>query len=539
MFRHKLIAMLIFFDFLKAVMILVFSAITYMTKRNIYHSATVTGLGWLTVFSIEGADVIIMSFAIHMELLVFNTTLKEIGKKILHFLHLDKYTAMLPSPRLRFFKQHNASSRHNEGGLYESRHTVIALSLLFPILLSSVSFCVPHTYQGFIYMPFFRVWSGPWWFSWVFRHVVSIGIMIIYFTIYITVWIQFWKVSKMLKRIPEFMLPGVEETMEGEEGNDKSRSSVDERTRRRRGRRCRREYDDESDRDDVFKKIFSSLIWYNFYEFVGEWIVLPIQQIVRRDSSWTRDEEEGASSNGDGSGDGYEDADAADQLDEKIKISREIQNLLYEETMEKFKVRKSQIMKQMRMIFIYPISFFLLWLFPIINHYQIIVRGYETMWTTIPSAIFQTLNCTIDTLVFLIREKPWELNASGGSDEDIVIDLRKSSYENFGWRYYVSFLPGYGHYNLDKMKSHGMSRDVSMGMVNVNYYDSNGSRYGGGSGDEEIDEDTSSMDLKDFLNAKPGNGYNHNGYTQNNDVSLHEDQELSLMDFLKLGPPNS
>lgn len=86
------------------------------------------------------------------------------------------------------------------------------------------------------------------------------------------------------------------------------------------------------------------------------------------------------------------------------EISKQIQNLLYEEAMERFTFRKSQIMRQMKVIFIYPLSYIILWLLPFINHYQVIRTGSETLWSTAPSAIFQPLNCFIDVLVFLIRE---------------------------------------------------------------------------------------------------------------------------------------
>ncbi|ODV83103.1 hypothetical protein CANARDRAFT_191146, partial [[Candida] arabinofermentans NRRL YB-2248] len=102
----------------------------------------------------------------------------------------------------------------------------------------------------------------------------------------------------------------------------------------------------------------------------------------------------------------------------------------------------------MKVIFIYPLSYIFLWLFPFISQCYQLRNGhgndkeFNNLWSSCTSAYFQAFNCTIDTIVFLYREQPWKLTS-------LKIDP-EFEYNYSKWRLYLSFLPGY---QLGKKKS--------------------------------------------------------------------------------------
>ena len=71
-------------------------------------------------------------------------------------------------------------------------------------------------------------------------------------------------------------------------------------------------------------------------------------------------------------------------------------------------VRHRTIKKQLRYMFIYPLVYLLMWMFPFINHcygYTNIQAPFELNSLTVASV---TLQCAADCIVFNFREKPWK-----------------------------------------------------------------------------------------------------------------------------------
>ena len=445
--------------------------------------------------------------------------------------------------------------RRSEGGLYRHRYGVFLIIFLFPVLVSSVSFYIDHTYEEYVYWAFFRVWTGPWHFSWTFRHVIVVMIMIIYISIYVYVMSQFKSVSRsMKKRAAKLDLDA--ETSNDDENRDCSAASSDDD-------------DDESD-SDVFLNTFGDSMWYKIFQFLSMFVFpdvhisaklhghdlntnedlanierLKNESIINESVNWSNN-------NGVGNGVGN-DVTSSEILGlnssfanvQNKEISKQIQSLLYEEAMQRFATRKSQIMRQMKVIFIYPISYIILWILPFINHYQVIRTGTESLWSTAPSAIFQALNCFVDVLVFLIREKPWQLTKD---IDDITgmspfVSQGSSSLQPHGWRRRVSWLPGYGDYSVDSEGVDSTNMELEKGSL------SNRVAYGRNSQTQTLHEDDehgADYDYEQHLGsfeAEKGSlslsRPNSKGYPETNDEDDNDafDQELDLKDFLNANSP--
>jgi G protein-coupled receptor GPR1 len=92
--------------------------------------------------------------------------------------------------------------------------------------------------------------------------------------------------------------------------------------------------------------------------------------------------------------------------------------------------RYRTIARQMKVIFLYPIAYFLLWIFPMIQN-SMRIRGGVNFGITCIAAFIQPLNGCIDSLVFFYREKPWRLTAYRSND-----GLKLSA-----WRRWCQWLP--------------------------------------------------------------------------------------------------
>lgn len=598
-FRHFLILLLIAFDFIKAIAILVFSCVSFngITTNN---KSLIQGMGWLTVFGIEGGDIVILMFAIHMALLIFNSQLSQLRQKLLWkssnvglSLHGNRQGSIplvqwlarkwrylanrLSGKSYTVEKGANGdteddddgeretviiSRRRSEGGLYHNRFWVVLITFLFPVLVSSVSFYIHRAYEEYVYWSFFRVWTGPWYFSWTVRHVIVVVIMIIYISIYVYVMLQFKSVSRSLKKQSKRSNLDSDSDEDGHGNPHADRGDNGD------------DYDDDSEDEDVFLNTFGDSLWYKFFKFLSM-LVFPDVRISAqlhghdlttnedllnieklKNESIMNESVNWSNNNNNNNNNGYgNDVSSSEILGlnssfanvQNKEISKQIQNLLYEEAMERFAARKSQIMRQMKVIFIYPISYICLWLLPFINHYQIIRTGTESLWSTAPSAIFQALNCFVDVLVFLIREKPWQLTKS-------VDDLtRMTSYssrsssgmQSSSWRRRFSWLPGYGDYSviLEPIDS----TDEELGKGNL----SNRVACGRNSTSGVHHEDDELYDDYDDYDPNTGNCCGeHNIHDNRNSNSNIEDNalegadnagegedEIDLMDFLGSNSP--
>lgn len=343
-FRHQLIIFLIIYDFIKALFLLLYPA-KVIAKENLYYDLKFCRVvGFFTAFSIEGSDLAILSFAIHVLLLVY-----------------------VPQSKL-----HNGKTY--EGGLYRVRYLVYAVSFLLPILLASLAFVNKAGYiplTNWCYIP-----SRPLWLrlalSWGPRYFIILSIFVIYGSIYRHV------VNKYNK---------LESSIPASSGRKKQRTGF---------------------------------LW-KIYKFIK---IMLFQKVFLWDTSSKNATTETSSQ----SMYAKEESDAREPDYEELN----------QETLEQFERRKSQVEKHMRAIFIYPVSYVFLWIIPLIVHALDFRYGLESQ-PIVPlnaiSAFMQPFNCTIDTLVFFIREKPWRLTTMK-VDSDLKVVCEYSS-----WRKSISWLP--------------------------------------------------------------------------------------------------
>lgn len=543
-FRHQLIFMLICFDFIKAVAILVFSLVLFDTVSTENHPL-INGIGWLTTFGIEGADIVILMFAIHLAMLVFNYPyLSSLKKKFIlklksklnsiinlksKILNRNSFSSYSDSDSDSTEDSENGNTHNLEGGLYGSRFTVKIITILFPVLISSVGFYIDDIYEEYIFWSYFRQKTAPWYFSWVVRHFVLITILIIYVSIYIYVMFQFKKVSKNLKN--KF------------DSNDQSNNEINDI--------------DNNKNNDVFLNAFGDSIWYKLFQFLAMFI-FPDIHISAKLHGQSLDTDEDLQNIQKLKIQSKLQNDSDNNLDlnsnsiyanvANNEISKQIQNLLFEEAMERFNSRKSQIMRQMKITFIYPISYFFLWLFPIIYHYEIIDQGYGDLWTVGLTAFFLPLNCFVDFLVFLLREKPWKLTRS--VDELSGINSNNLKYNHSNWRHYISWLPGYENYNKiifedqlemkylhETMYGHGLDNDNSK--ESCDYCDGQ-DRYNSIINNNNNNNDDIDIDIDNYYNESTNSNFNDKEYsivvdydTNNTNSSNNNDEvDMDLKDFL-------
>lgn len=132
-----------------------------------------------------------------------------------------------------------------------------------------------------------------------------------------------------------------------------------------------------------------------------------------------------------------------------------IKNQIHEASMSLFDQRRIQIERQMKLIFIYPILYIFLWLAPFALQciqYDYELRHGPVYWLTAILAFMQPFNCTVDTIVFLFREKPWEYTVAEVSRKIKLRHGQMYANDHFAryydlhetWRRWVQWLPLYG-----------------------------------------------------------------------------------------------
>lgn len=174
-FRHQLIFFLIFFDLLKACILLLYPSRVLTHYTAYYNDRFCQVVGFFTATAIEGADIAILSFAIHTFLLIFKPQLTVRVK----------------------------NSERTEGGLYRYRYFVYALSFVIPIVLASLAFIKSNGYDPFVcwcYLP-----QRPIWYrlvlSWVPRYIIVIIIFLVYGLIYFHVIQEFKTLGGVFKHM--------------------------------------------------------------------------------------------------------------------------------------------------------------------------------------------------------------------------------------------------------------------------------------------------------------------------------------------------
>ena len=456
-FRHQLIFFLILYDCIKALFLLLYPA-RVVAKASVYYDLNFCKVvGFFTALSIEGSDIAILSFAIHIALLVFkpNQTVKR--------------------------------GMSYEGGLFRYRYYVYAISILLPILLASLAFINGMGYEpltNWCYMP-----TRPLWYrlvlSWIPRYLIIISIFVIYGCVYHHVTRQY---------------SNVRNTMVGTEEADHQNTSI----------------------------------WKKFSKALGFVLFL---NVILSDSL---------------KGDSNNDApkNEEEQVDNQARETPIDNNYnlipenLNEDTLQQFRKRQTQVERQMKTIFIYPVSYVFLWIFPLIvqavNFRYTHAQNKPIVWLSSVSAFMKAFNCTIDTIVFLIRERPWKIITS----EVDTSPTERYTYSR--WRHFISFLPLFSlpkSYNTQQSELNYLA-DLSL---NNSF---NGSSFHDYS---KILSDTRHMDVDTKLAHNKLNTTNNadsispNKHLQDDNLEKRYDSEhnnsdkevpdeMDFLEFLKMGP---
>ncbi|ODV61988.1 G-protein coupled receptor ASCRUDRAFT_33063, partial [Ascoidea rubescens DSM 1968] len=370
-FRHELILFLILFDFIKAVALLFYPARVVIVHKAYYNDNFCDIVGFFTAMAIEGADIAILSFAVHTALLIFKPN--------------------------RTFK--DTSNNRYEGGLFPYRYYVYLFSILTPITLASLAFVNGTGYEAltvWCYLP-----ARPKWYrlvlSWVPRYCIVVTILLIYISIYIYVMKEFKAISNLHNEINNV----------------------------------------QSNKLKFNKRFFHNLKYY-FNTYFLDYEFNDYNRNISKSF-------EGSSSSTNINNPNTSKTLTAQTL--------KIQENMHEASLSSFQKKKYQIKKQMRTIFIYPISYIILWLGPFASQciqYEWELENGPVYWLTIISAFMQAFNCTVDTSVFLYKERPWNCSVMKVEEKirkkgGIPINNWKSNGYNGKekWRIYLNWLPLY------------------------------------------------------------------------------------------------
>lgn len=427
-FRHQLIFFLLFFDLLKAVILLLYPSRVLTNYTAYYNTNFCHVVGFFTAISIEGADIAILSFAIHTYLLIFKPNLNvRVG-----------------------------NSRRVEGGMYSYRYIVYALSFLIPIVLASLAFIDDQGYHSFVtwcYLP-----QNPLWYrfvlSWGPRFVILLVILASYALIYFHVIKEFRILGGIFSTfhkkprrpidltnyrpsffsaltffltavrdylIPDCVLPESQKSNQDHELQaTKSRSSnigpkqsvlpghgEENNTTFHHSRNNSRqsnslldsdfrssdeeenEEEEEEDNDD---------------EAVVDGEVDELDEFERTSQNYPTRPEPSHQRNTPGP------SPFLGEPPSTGGVTGLGQTAIQQENLKQFRKKQRVIKKQMKSIFIYPMAYIFIWLFPFILY--VTQLSYERSkgpiyWINCLASFMQPFYGFVDSLVFFYREAPW------------------------------------------------------------------------------------------------------------------------------------
>lgn len=490
-FRHQLIFFLIFSDLLKAVMMLAFCVPNLRPEQGdpTWSQSSLNALGWFTALSLEASDLIILCFAIHLFLIIFRPK--------------------LPS-WLRM--KYDPNDKSKEGGLYRVRRWVMIAIFIVAAVISSCGMI--SGYYSDHYWAFYEPIHPLWVFTWILRYVIVMIIFAIYFGIYIYVFVEYKKMAKEM---------------------NVSRNQRENK---------------------MFASTFGDSLWYK----VGQWalmLVFPDVGISAKLHGHGLDTDEDLKNIERLKNDSYisssvsmgrpsvsfsmgrpsvslstgqpttsvrastsrrpsasltipppalisgelnenKASSATRRMNTEITTHR-IQELLNEESRLKFEHRRVQILNQMKLVFIYPLSYCCIWTFPVIAQVIHWDKGNTAvpLWARAPAAFMQGFSAVINVCVFLIREKPWRLlEPEDGCEVDQ--DLTN-------WRRLLSFLPMFSHYRHIDLEAASGKRETWTSNESSKFENK---RYSVEERENTVDahasdDDDNEEDLLDFLNRGP------------------------------------
>jgi len=350
-FRHQLITFLLLFDFIKAIILLLYPSRVITHSTSYFDSHFCQVVGFFTAMSIEGADIAILAFAVHTYLLIFKPGLT---------------TKVKNSTRL-------------EGGLYKYRYYVYVLSFIIPVFMASLAF-IGVGYISLVcwcYLPQQPVWSRLV-LSWVPRYLIVIAIFVIYGLIYFHVIREFKTLGGVFTTIHKSHQTQLHPHVSSDE------------------------------KPSFFSALKFALISLRDRTFPK--FVLPDQNPTMSPSQSRKPvkKQKTEEDEDDDDEENHSDFSTPVHVDtENIIYDPEI----HAANLAKFRKRQKIIEKQMKSIFIYPFAYCFIWIFPFMlqatqfNHER---RHGPIYWLNLMGAFMQPLSGFVDSMVFFYREQPWK-----------------------------------------------------------------------------------------------------------------------------------
>lgn len=363
-FRHHLILLLLMFDFGKAVVLLWYPARVLLVPLAYNNTNFCDVVGFFSSAFIEGADLAVLSLAIHTALLVFR------------------------------------KSSTPEGGLYKYRYYVYGITFLLPLIMASLAFISHGRHSYFPQITWCYLPIHPMWYrlvlSWIPRYIIIVSILSIYISIYIYVKLEYAKVVKDFKQSQtylhkDFRPNSVSSVSKGKpttkiftwftkpfNSPDASIHSTED------------ENQDNTQSPATKKKIslnkLAGTFKFGILRFISYFPGFSFLEPSRQNEAPV--------------------VDNTEMLDIQAMAIREFQK----DTMAKFQVRRNMIERQIRSIFVYPVAYVFLWIAPFAVH--CLQFNYEPkhgpiFWIGAIAAFMQPFNCVVDTIAFMVRERPW------------------------------------------------------------------------------------------------------------------------------------
>lgn len=399
-FRHHLIFFLLFFDLVKAIILLLYPTRVLTHNMSYYNERFCQAVGFFTATAIEGADVAIMAFAIHTYLVIFKPSLNT---------------------KVR-------NTNRVEGGLYRYRIYVYTLSIFLPLILASFAFVNGTGYASLVvwcYLPLRPLWYRMV-LSWVPRYCIVIAILVIYGLIYYHVIREFKTLGGVFSTLhtgsdlanakpslynslkffirtikdylfPSFVIPE-SQTSDGKTEHKQERNTPG-------NRQLKHGNDDFEDEDELEDDMSSDVIE-----------ALPNPEDNNEHPNTERDASTSSAtafSSTDNANSNSEDKheNGNHNTGNSRESNAQFENpSLQQANLENFRKRQRVIQKQMKSIFVYPFAYCFVWLFPFILHATQInheERYGPIYWINLLGAFMQPLNGFVDSLVFFYRERPW------------------------------------------------------------------------------------------------------------------------------------
>lgn len=373
-FRHDLTIALIILDLFKAIVLIIYP-IRYLHSPTFVdgHSSTsfCDAVGFLNIATTQASDFAVLSLAIHTALLIFYPNVT--------------------------------------GGLYHYRYYVYSVFfVLIPIICASVGMVGNSGYT------FFTSWCylvvEPIWYSlllsWIPRLLIMILIISIYFSIYLYVKIHMYEVSKSVVQA------SVSTNSHSESGvyslnndsNDKSLKSVRRRVFRLPTRALRR----------IGRNI---KIGASYLPGLG--YLNPLVDAIRKQEQIQSADVNimtrlSAPQSPLPENQAHRRSAIADAGNMTALINKDFQQQLNRENIDRFNHRRNIIERQVKSIFIYPITYVLLYIFPLIQQCLYYTMNSQSSsdkyiveplyWLALVAAWMKPFNCFVDTCVFVIRE---------------------------------------------------------------------------------------------------------------------------------------